>query len=193
MKIDVTNLSKAFDGKQVLNDFSAVFEDGSVTLLTGRSGIGKTTLLRIIMGLCSADTGTVTPSSGSMNFGAVFQEDRLLEQFTAEQNLSVINPAPDAARILEDLKALIPDADLTAPVSSFSGGMKRRVAVIRACLSKSDVLIMDEPFTGMDDKTREETLGYIMDRRDGRTLIIASHITDGMEGYCRVEVPEIER
>ena len=192
MKIEVSALSKSYDGKDVLKDFNAVFEDGSKTLLTGRSGIGKTTLLHILMDLAEPDSGNVVISAKEMSFGAVFQEDRLLEYLTAEQNIELIRPAPSGEDITSDLKRLIPDIDPAAPVSSFSGGMKRRVAIVRACLSDSDILIMDEPFTGLDDNARRDVLRYIEERRGGRTLIIASHITDGLEDYNRIEIPETE-
>ena len=192
MKIEVNDISKTYDGKDVLIDFNAVFEDGSKTVLTGRSGIGKTTLLHILAGLVRPDKGTLVLSSVSMNCGVVFQEDRLLENLTAERNISLIRPAPEVAQIRADLKELIPDIDMNAPVSTFSGGMKRRVAIVRACLSDSDILIMDEPFTGLDDNARRDVLRYIEERRGGRTLIIASHITDGLEDYNRIEIPETE-
>ena len=192
MKIEVNDISKTYDGKDVLIDFNAVFEDGSKTVLTGRSGIGKTTLLHILMGLVTPDSGTVVLSGVTMNCGVVFQEDRLLENLTAERNISLIRPAPEVAQIRADLKELIPDIDMNAPVSTFSGGMKRRVAIVRACLSDSDILIMDEPFTGLDDNARRDVLRYIEERRGGRTLIIASHITDGLEDYNRIEIPETE-
>lgn len=192
MKIEVNDISKTYDGKDVLIDFNAVFEDGSKTVLTGRSGIGKTTLLHILMGLVTPDSGTVVLSGVTMNCGVVFQEDRLLEDLTAERNISLIRPAPEVAQIRADLKELIPDIDMNAPVSTFSGGMKRRVAIVRACLSDSDILIMDEPFTGLDDNARRDVLRYIEERRGGRTLIIASHITDGLEDYNRIEIPETE-
>ena len=192
MKIEVNDISKTYDGKDVLIDFNAVFEDGSKTVLTGRSGIGKTTLLHILAGLVRPDNGTVVLSGVTMNCGVVFQEDRLLENLTAERNISLIRPAPEVAQIRADLKELIPDIDMNAPVSTFSGGMKRRVAIVRACLSDSDILIMDEPFTGLDDNARRDVLRYIEERRGGRTLIIASHITDGLEDYNRIEIPETE-
>lgn len=192
MKIEVNDISKTYDGKQVLTNFNTVFEDGSKTVLTGRSGIGKTTLLHILAGLVRPDNGTLVLSSVSMNCGVVFQEDRLLEHLTAERNISLIRPAPEVAQIRADLKELIPDIDMNAPVSTFSGGMKRRVAIVRACLSDSDILIMDEPFTGLDDNARRDVLRYIEERRGGRTLIIASHITDGLEDYNRIEIPETE-
>ena len=192
MKIEVNDISKTYDGKQVLTNFNTVFEDGSKTVLTGRSGIGKTTLLHILAGLVRPDNGTLVLSSVSMNCGVVFQEDRLLEHLTAERNISLIRPAPEVAQIRADLKELIPDIDMNAPVSTLSGGMKRRVAIVRACLSDSDILIMDEPFTGLDDNARRDVLRYIEERRGGRTLIIASHITDGLEDYNRIEIPETE-
>ena len=192
MKIEVNDISKTYDGKQVLTNFNTVFEDGSKTVLTGRSGIGKTTLLHILAGLVRPDNGTLVLSSVSMNCGVVFQEDRLLEHLTAERYISLIRPAPEVAQIRADLKELIPDIDMNAPVSTFSGGMKRRVAIVRACLSDSDILIMDEPFTGLDDNARRDVLRYIEERRGGRTLIIASHITDGLEDYNRIEIPETE-
>ena len=192
IEIELKDICKNYDGRPVLSSMTAVFDPGSCTLLTGRSGIGKTTLLNMIIGLVRPDSGSIRISPNPTGFGVVFQEDRLLESFTAAHNIAIIKPSPAFDIIEKDLKRLIPDLNPKASVAELSGGMRRRVAIARAVLSRSDVLIMDEPFTGLDAKAREAAIAYIMEKRNGRTLIIASHDLSGLEGFEILEVPEID-
>ena len=90
--IEIKGLCKAFDGKQVLRDFSAVLPAGQVTGLMAPSGAGKTTLLRILMGLETPDRGTITGLEG-LRLSAVFQEDRLCENLNPVSNLRLVTPA----------------------------------------------------------------------------------------------------
>ena len=91
--LEAVKLCKAFDGRPVIQDFSIRMKPGSRVCLTGPSGSGKTTLLRLLMGLEKPDSGTLSMPRGT-RFSAVFQENRLLEQLTAEANVALVSAAP---------------------------------------------------------------------------------------------------
>ena len=149
MEIAVKHLCKSFGGRTVLRDLTFTAAPG-ITAVMAPSGTGKTTLLRILLGLERPDSGTVEGLAGK-RLTAVFQEDRLLEHLSAEGNLRFVLGRvydPAAARALLDRLGL-PDTG-AQPVREFSGGMKRRLALARALLAPFDALALDEPFTGVD-------------------------------------------
>lgn len=157
--------------KSVISQLSAVYEPGETYYLTSPSGSGKTTLLRLLAGLEEADSGAISvPRAVSM----VFQEDRLCMDYSALKNVEMITG--DAARAAEALKQLLQPEDMEKPCSQLSGGMKRRVALARAMEAESQHVFLDEPFTGMDARTKAEAEAYIRQKQQGRTLIIATHI-----------------
>ena len=177
MDLTIQNLRKAYGGHVVLDGFSHVFPDGRVTAVEGRSGCGKTTLLRLIAGLEKPDGGTISgvPAGG---LSMMFQEDRLPPQLTAAGCLrAVLKRTPDRdARIdaaLSDL-GLSGDA-LIQPVSAFSGGMRRRVALARALLYPSPLVLLDEPFKGLDAATRQSAVAFARPLLAGRTALLVTH------------------
>ncbi len=116
------------------------------------------------------------PTGISPRFAAVFQEDRLCEAFTPVENvLLVTGRSLSAARVRAELSRLLPEESLSRPVSTLSGGMKRRTAICRALLAPYDVLFMDEPFTGLDEDTRQTVISYILEKNAGRMLLISTH------------------
>jgi NitT/TauT family transport system ATP-binding protein len=182
--IIIKNVTKTYDGQTVLRQFSYTFEQGKVHLITGMSGIGKTTLLRIIMGLEKADTGSVT---GVGTCSAVFQEDRLLPMLTPVANVRIATQSKTEQEIVEQLSSILPKDCLKKKVSELSGGMKRRVAIVRAMMSASDTVIMDEPFTGLDAATKSEVIGYILQQKKDRTLLIVTHDEEALfEGTAHI-------
>ena len=175
MPLRIHNLSKSFDGQPVLSGVSTVLEEGNTYCLMGPSGAGKTTLLRILMGLERADSGRVEGLSG-LRISAVFQEDRLCEGFTALENVRLAAaPSLSDADIRKALSAILPPQALDRPVSALSGGMKRRTAIGRALLAPFDLLLMDEPFTGLDEDTRRRTAAFIRERAAGRMILLSTH------------------
>ena len=180
--VSLVKISKSYDKRPVLCGYDAAFESGGAYLLTGPSGSGKTTLIRILLGLETADAGSVlyTPKP---SFGAVFQEDRLCEEFSATDNVAMVFRHPDRELIRRELSRILPGDSLDKPVCELSGGMRRRVCIVRACLCPSQFLVMDEPFNGLDAETRRHCIDYIKERQGSRTLLIASHLVDGLE-YC---------
>ena len=176
----LNSVGKAFDGRKVLENVSLRFPAGSVTCILGPSGCGKTTLLRIAAGLEKLDSGIVEGIPDQIGF--VFQEDRLCEEFSAVSNVRLATgknmPKEEIVRNLEEIG--LGDA-LDKPVRDFSGGMKRRVAIVRAVCCPSELLFLDEPFKGLDEKLRLEVIGYIRKHSNGRTVICVTHEPEDAE------------
>jgi len=174
MDIVVSKLSKSFGTNQVLVDFNITFPEQELTCLMGPSGCGKTTLLNILMGFILPDEGSVrgVPKLKS----AVFQEDRLCESFNAISNIRLVcDRKVNTDKIISHLKKIGLKDSLDQPVSEFSGGMKRRVAIVRSILAKSDVLFLDEPFKGLDVETKKDAMQYLRDNMQGKTVIMVTH------------------
>ena len=167
------NICKKYGEKTVLQDVSFVFPGGRRTCIMGPSGCGKTTLLRIILGLETPDAGTMTGRPERLS--AVFQENRLFEDFSALSNVAAVCSKEDKGKIEEHLTALGLGDSLTKPVRTLSGGMKRRVAIARAVLAPGELMILDEPFTGLDKDTKAVVLEYLKTHTQGRTLILVTH------------------
>lgn len=177
MEIRVEALCKSYGGKAVLSGLTAVFRPG-ITCVAAPSGTGKTTLLRLLLGLERPDSGTIR--GADCRWAAVFQEDRLLEDLSAAGNLRfALGEVPgEAAGLLGRLGLDLSDP---GPVRSWSGGMKRRLALARALLAPGDALALDEPFTGLDRENRTRCLELIRERGRGRPVLLATHDLTGLE------------
>ena len=172
--IVLSGISKTFDGKAVLSDVSLRFTSGETVCIRGRSGIGKTTLLRIIAGLTKPDSGTVSGVPERIAF--VFQEDRLGEEFSAVSNIRLVTGrSMTAETILKHLSVLGLSESAMLPVRDFSGGMKRRVALARAVCAEPEILILDEPFKGLDLELKLKVIEYIKKHTAGKTVICVTH------------------
>lgn len=175
MSLIIRDLTKSFGDLQVLRGVNLCFQEGTTYCLMGPSGSGKTTLLRILLGLEKADGGTVEGAEGR-RFGAVFQEDRLCEAYTPLENVMMTADSRlTKAEIREELCRLLPEESLSRPARTLSGGQKRRTAVCRAILAPCDILLMDEPFTGLDEDTRHEVIRYIREKTRGKMVILSTH------------------
>ncbi len=182
MKLTIRELHKSFGELHVLNGVSMELESGRAYCLMAPSGSGKTTLFRILMGLETADCGEIRWDADrpggtfTPRFSAVFQEDRLCEAFTPVENVMMVTGKrfPET-QIRSELCRLLPEESLSRPVSTLSGGMKRRTAIGRALLAPSDVLLMDEPFTGLDEETRSRVISYIKEKTAGKLVLLSTH------------------
>ena len=185
MTIEVKDVSKSFDGKEVLKDFNLNIEEEHSYIITGPSGCGKTTLLRLILGLETPDKGTVKLLGDYkypfINSGTVFQEDRLCEEYDAVTNVTMVSKKVFKETVTQELLQLLPEDAIYKPVKELSGGQRRRVAIVRACAIPSDILIMDEPFTGLDDESRKKAIAYIRDKQGSGALVITTHDTTGLD------------
>ena len=178
MSIIITDLCKTFDDNEVLKNVNITLKDNSIYCLMGSSGIGKTTLLRILMGLERADSGSVS-GIDTKSISCMFQEDRLIPYLSAIDNVRIVlHGKNNRDEIRNNLLSILPDDSLDIPVSSLSGGMKRRVALARALSYPGKLIILDEPFTGLDKDTKLNVIDYILKMRNNRTLLIATQGTD---------------
>ncbi len=177
-KIILRNISVSFDGLGVLENFSAEISEN--TAIMGPSGKGKTTLVRAIMGLLVPDGGEID-FANKPKFSAVFQEDRLFEDFSAVKNVaSVCGKNIDkkeaeqyASKLLGEL--LIAPEEQRKAVRDYSGGMRRRVAIARALAADHDILVLDEPYKGLDEHTRKVCAECIKRYSEDKLVILITH------------------
>ena len=172
--IIINGLRRRYGDKDVLRDFSLTLPEGRVTCLMAPSGAGKTTLLRLLAGLEAPDAGTVTGLEG-LRLGVVFQEDRLLNWLDAVENIRLTAPERSRDNIIEELRRFGLGGVEGQPVGQLSGGMRRRVALLRALLAPVDVLLLDEPFNGLDEATRAAVAEEATRLINGRTTLFITH------------------
>lgn len=169
------DISKAYGENKVLTNFSFDFPEGKTTAVMGASGCGKTTLLGILMGTLSADSGRVERAE-KCKISALFQEDRLCENLTASANIRLaVGKRLSRTQAAAELSAVGLSGSENKPVRELSGGMKRRVALVRALLAEYDVLFLDEPFKGLDSATRRQVMEYTKTKTAGKTVVLVTH------------------
>ena len=175
MDIRLEKVYKQYNGKTILKDIDMTFTKGSISCIMGASGRGKTTLVSILMGLVKQDGGEVLGLHG-VRRAAVFQEDRLIEHWDAVKNVRLVcGKEITDAMIREHLGRTGLEDFTDKPVRAFSGGMRRRVAIVRALLAESSLVIMDEPFKGLDEALKEQVINYIKEQTAGKTVIVVTH------------------
>lgn len=191
--IKLERVSKAYNDQPVLNRVSLTVEQGEVVGLMGASGAGKTTILRIIAGLTQPDSGRVTVASSRL--GYVFQEARLLPWRCATENVAVALRAAgadrSAARTLArewlDRVRLAPFEDYYP--AQLSGGMQQRVALARAFAVQPNILLLDEPFSSLDEANKHDLANVLRQliRETGVTVVFVTHaLPDALELADRV-------
>ena len=180
--LKLSDISKKYNDITVLANANAEFTSSKIICIRGQSGAGKTTLLNIIMGVVKADKGIVefvndNGQSVKPGFSAVFQDCRLIEHLSPVINVKMVlkknknNSVGDVAfAVKSELLKLLDKEALDKPCSELSGGMKRRVEIVRAVMAESDIVIMDEPFAGLDN-----VINYIINNINNRIVIISTH------------------
>ncbi|MBR4718779.1 MAG: ATP-binding cassette domain-containing protein [Lachnospiraceae bacterium] len=163
-------LIKSFGDRTLINT-DINLKAGHIYYLKAPSGSGKSTLLGMIAGIVPQDSGIINAGRLSM----VFQDDRLIENANALRNLMLSGCTGD---LKGELLKILPSEAMTLPASDLSGGERRRLAIARALLHPSDIVIMDEPFAGLDEETKERTAAWILEHLSERTLLFTSHETE---------------
>ncbi len=177
MELVISQLCKSYGGHSVLDHVNLHLVSGNIYCLMGPSGSGKTTLFHILLDLVSGDSGEVK-GLHKERISAVFQENRLCEAFTPVENVTMVmnsSSGNNKRKAREALKRLLPEESLDRPTATLSGGMKRRVAIIRALMVPFDMVIMDEPFTGLDEETKQQVITYIKEQSAGKLVLISTH------------------
>lgn len=174
-------VEKRYDGRTVLSGISRVLEEGGSYCLMAPSGAGKTTLLHMAAGLLEPDAGRVfwknrtgrEPEGTQPEISMVFQEDRLCEEEPAVVN--VMLACGDERKAAACLEKLLEKEALQKPVSRLSGGQRRRVCIARALAADSDMLFLDEPFTGLDEENKRRAAAVILADKGERLMLAAVH------------------
>jgi ABC-2 type transport system ATP-binding protein len=201
--VRVTGLSKRYGRTVALDGIDLVIRPNELFALLGPNGAGKTTLIHILCTILPPDAGTVTlagfdvarqPRQARRRLGVVFQEPSVDDRLTVFENLNfhgLIYQVPAATRHkrIDELLGLVELENWRhALVRSLSSGMKRRVEIARALIHDSDVLVLDEPTTGLDAQSRERIWAYLMRLREERalTVIVTTHYIEEVEGCDRI-------
>lgn len=176
--MELRNVCKSYGDNRVLESFSCSIPSGSVCAVMAPSGKGKTTLLRLILGLEKPDSGEILDVPDHKS--ALFQEDRLCPGLSIIGNLRMAVPHYDPYEAECLLNTLGLQEAKNKPAQELSGGMARRAALLRTLLCPSNLLVLDEPFTGLDEENRLAAAKAIQEYRKGRTLIFVTHREDDL-------------
>ena len=170
--LQLDKISLTLDGEPVLDSLSYRFREGEVSAIVGESGVGKTTLLHLLCGLRKPTEGKCYTGDARMAF--VFQEPRLFPWLTAYENVKTVCPKdPSRADALLSAMRLTEAADKYP--SALSGGMKQRVSIARALAYDPDVLLLDEPFGGLDPALKAFVAETVFTQMRGKTVIMVTH------------------
>lgn len=173
--ISLQNISFTYGEHYILRNYSVSFNADELSVIMSPSGSGKTTLLYLIAGLLDVDAGHISYPNDNPTFSMVFQDCRLIDNITVESNLRLVNSSLSDNEISECLINLGLDNFTHKKVKHLSGGEKQRVAIARAILADYDILLMDEPFTGLDDDTKENVIAYIKKKTAHKTVLVVTH------------------
>jgi len=182
--IKINRLKKNYDSKKIFNDFNMNIEPYEITCILGPSGVGKTTLFNVISGLTDYEGGEITGIE-NRNISYLFQEPRLLPWLTVYENIDIVlkNIYPEKKRnevITHHLEMVGLIEYINNKPEELSGGMKQRLAIARTFAYPSSLLLMDEPFQGLDVKLKNDIIGSFLKlwEKDKRTVLFITHDID---------------
>ncbi|MBE6620082.1 MAG: ATP-binding cassette domain-containing protein [Ruminococcaceae bacterium] len=173
--------------KTVLDDVSLHVPAGKTTVIMGPSGCGKTTLLRLMSGLIEPTSGNVTRETQHISY--LFQDPALLPWLTAAENVNLVltDKKETLGEAVEWLTRVGLEREANTYPSALSGGMRQRVALARALATDAELLLLDEPFRGMDEQLHADMRVLIRDCRQGKTTVIVTHDAQDAEmADCRI-------
>ena len=181
--ITIDRLTLSYGSQQVLKDCSLQVEAGSRVALMGPSGCGKTSLINVIAGLLTPDSGKVSVN-GKVSY--VFQEPALFPWLTAVDNISVVlSDGPETLPRAEQLLEAVGLSDCRDKYPhQLSGGQKQRIAICRALAYGGDILLLDEPLKGLDADTRDQVSALHLQQWTGKTLLLVTHDPSEAQSLC---------
>ncbi len=181
--ITIDRLTLSYGSQQVLKDCSLRVEPGSRVALMGPSGCGKTSLINVIAGLLTPDSGKVSVN-GKVSY--VFQEPALFPWLTAVDNINVVlSDGPETLPRAEQLLEAVGLSDCRDKYPhQLSGGQKQRIAICRALAYGGDILLLDEPLKGLDADTRDQVSALLRQEWAGKTLLLVTHDPSEAQSLC---------
>lgn len=192
MKIELKNVSKSFKKIKVIDDVSMTFESGHIYGFYGRNGSGKSVLQKVISGLYVPTTGSVLVDGVDINATEVYPSNMrvLIEKpaffpdISGLENLKLladITKKIDEKKILETLELVNLTEEMNKRYSKYSLGMKQKLGVAQAIMEDPDVLILDEPFNGIEQATVDKLTKYLLEKKkEGKLIIISTHIKEDL-------------
>lgn len=194
--VEINKISKSFGKKIVLNEVDLSIEQGKIYGFIGPSGAGKTTLVKLIVGMDLPDNGTIQVLGKKVpnlellqDIGYMAQSDALYSELTGEENLTFfaslyrLNRAEKKKRIAYTSKLVNLTGDLNKKVSAYSGGMKRRLSLAIALIHNPKIVILDEPTVGIDPELRLNIWNELirLKEEEGKTIIVTTHVMEEAE------------
>lgn len=194
--VKVENVTKYFKQEKVLDDVNMNLETGHIYGIVGKNGAGKTVLFKIIAGFIKPSSGKVTVAGKIIgvdrdfpdSLGLIIETPGFLSQYNAYQNLlylANINNKISKEDIKESIRMVGLDPDSNKKVGKFSLGMRQRLGIAQAIMENPQLIILDEPFNGLDKRGVEEVCLLLRElRKKGKTIIMAAHNMPDMDGLC---------
>ncbi|ACD23453.1 ABC transporter ATP-binding protein [Clostridium botulinum] len=184
MKIEIKNLSKAYNNEIVFERFNLTLENSKVNCIVGKSGCGKSTLLNMLARILKFDDGEISGITKN-EVSYIFQEDRLIEWLTVEENLIfALKKYYDKLELKEKIKSILSSLGLEDVKNKYpeelSGGMKQRVNIARAFGKPSKIILMDEPFKSLDYTLKYKIIDEFKNimLNENRTVVLVTHDVD---------------
>lgn len=192
MKIELKNVSKSFKKNLIINNISATFESGHIYGFYGRNGSGKSVLQKIISGLYVPTSGSVIVDGVDINKEKIYPKNMriLIEKpaffpdLSGLNNLKLladINKTIDENKIIETLELVNLKEEMNKKYSKYSLGMKQKLGVAQAIMEDPDIIILDEPFNGIEQATVDKLTNYLLKKKkEGKLIIISTHIKEDL-------------
>lgn len=198
MKIELKNVTKEFDKVEIIKNISLEFETGKIYGLYGRNGSGKSVLMKLICGLLIPTKGKVLINGKDFNarneypdnLRAVIEKPSFFPELTGFENLKLLAKIQNKISDEEIIKALdlvnlIDEKD--KKYSKYSLGMKQKLAIAQAIMEDSSILILDEPFNGIEEKSVEKITKFLKEEaKNGKTIIFSTHIKEDLENLADI-------
>lgn len=198
MKIELKNVTKEFDKVEIIKNISLEFETGKIYGLYGRNGSGKSVLMKLICGFLIPTKGKVLINGKDFNakneypdnLRAVIEKPSFFPELTGFENLKLLAKIQNKINDEEIIKALdlvnlIDEKD--KKYSKYSLGMKQKLAIAQAIMEDPSILILDEPFNGIEEKSVEKITKFLKEEaKNGKTIIFSTHIKEDLENLVDI-------
>ena len=194
--IEITSLNLTLTKTEILKNINLTFEKGKIHGLIGRNGSGKTMLMKCICGFVKPTSGEIKVNGEVVgkdcdfpkNMGIIIETPGFIPYYSGYKNLKLLadlNKKADKEKIKETMKKVGLDPDLKRHVRKYSLGMRQRLGLAQAIMEDPEILILDEPFNGLDKDGVKDMRTYLLDlKTQGKTILIASHNSEDISVLC---------